>query len=233
MNPLALTSALVVLSFVSAAQIALGQATDPELLAPLNITLSEDAIAAGIAGRLLVEAKVGADGRVKDAKVLAGPQWPCGTSPNSEIKQVREMVIESVESARFTPATKKGKPVTAEIQMMVDVERIYLEREKERAEKAGESRPRWPIIAGVLNGRVKSMPVPETPSSARAMRISGPVTVAVIVDEQGNVATAGAVRGHGALQEAARDAACSAKFAPTKLEGKPIGITGVITYVFR
>src|SRR5690606_41495684 len=97
-----------------AAHISLGQAPDPELLAPLIITLSEDAIAAGITGRLLVEAKIGADGRVKNAKVLAGPQWPCGTSPDSEIKQVREMVIDSVESARFTPATKKGKPVTAE-----------------------------------------------------------------------------------------------------------------------
>lgn len=53
-----------------------------------------------------------------------------------------------------------------------------------------------------------------------------------LIDEQGKVILAGAVNGHPYLQEAARDAACHAKFSPILLAGQPTKVSGVITYNF-
>ena len=53
-----------------------------------------------------------------------------------------------------------------------------------------------------------------------------------MVDEEGNVIKAEAVSGHPLLQSAAVAAAREAKFKPTRLDGKPVKVTGVISYVF-
>jgi protein TonB len=61
---------------------------------------------------------------------------------------------------------------------------------------------------------------------------SGTVTVQVTIDESGNVVAAQAVSGHPLLQAAAVAAARQAKFSPTLLSGKPVKVTGVLTYNF-
>jgi protein TonB len=92
--------------------------------------------------------------------------------------------------------------------------------------------PRKPISGGVLNGRATSLPKPPFPPIARAARASGTVVVQVLVDEDGNVMEAHAVSGHPLLQNAAKEAALQARFAPTRLSGQPVKVTGVITYDF-
>jgi protein TonB len=54
----------------------------------------------------------------------------------------------------------------------------------------------------------------------------------VTVDEEGNVVAAKAVSGHPLLQAAAVDAARQSKFKPTLIEGKPVKVSAVISYVF-
>lgn len=88
------------------------------------------------------------------------------------------------------------------------------------------------ISGGVLNGKATSLPKPPYPPAARAAKASGTVVVQVIVDEQGNVVTANAVSGHSLLRAAAVSAARGAKFSPTLLTGKPVKVSGVITYNF-
>ena len=88
------------------------------------------------------------------------------------------------------------------------------------------------ISGGVLNGKAISLPKPPYPPVARAAKASGTVVVQVTVDEDGNVVSAQAVSGHPLLQAAAVAAAHGAKFAPTKLSGQPVKVTGVITYNF-
>jgi protein TonB len=56
--------------------------------------------------------------------------------------------------------------------------------------------------------------------------------VQITVDENGDVVEARAVSGHTLLHAAAADAARRAKFSPTLLCGKPVKVTGVITYNF-
>lgn len=88
------------------------------------------------------------------------------------------------------------------------------------------------ISGGVLNGKARSLPKPPYPPAARAVRAEGPVTVQVLIDEDGNVVSASAVSGHPLLRAAAAAAARQAKFSPTMLSGQPVKVSGVITYNF-
>ncbi|MCM3872587.1 MAG: TonB family protein [Pyrinomonadaceae bacterium] len=89
-----------------------------------------------------------------------------------------------------------------------------------------------PVSAGVLNGKAITLPKPPYPPIAKQAGASGTVVVEVTVDEEGNVVTARAVSGHPLLQAASVAAARGAKFSPTKINGKPVKVTGVITYTF-
>ena len=89
-----------------------------------------------------------------------------------------------------------------------------------------------PIAGGVLNGKATSLPKPPYPPAARAVRASGTVSVQVLVDENGSVISANAVNGHPLLRAAAVSAAISAKFNPTLLSGKPVKVSGVLTFEF-
>ncbi len=88
------------------------------------------------------------------------------------------------------------------------------------------------ISGGVLNGKAKSLPKPQYPAAARAVGASGPVTVQVLLDETGAVISASAVSGHPLLRAAAVESARGALFSPTLLEGRPVKVSGVITYNF-
>lgn len=89
-----------------------------------------------------------------------------------------------------------------------------------------------PIMGGVLNGKATNMPSPEYPAIAKQANASGPVSVEVTIDEEGNVISANAVSGHPLLRAAAVSAARQAKFSPTKLSGQGVKISGVLVYNF-
>jgi TonB family protein len=88
------------------------------------------------------------------------------------------------------------------------------------------------ISGGVLNGKAIALPKPAYPAAARAVRASGPVTVQVLIDEEGNVISASAVSGNPLLRAAAVQAARGAKFSPTRLSGQPVKVSGVVVYNF-
>jgi len=89
-----------------------------------------------------------------------------------------------------------------------------------------------PISGGVLNGSAISLPPPSYPDTARRMRMSGLVTVDVVIDESGRVISAQATSGPTALREVAVQAALKARFSPTKLSGQPVKVAGSISYKF-
>jgi TonB family protein len=85
---------------------------------------------------------------------------------------------------------------------------------------------------GELKRQVISMPAPSYPAIARAARAQGIVSVRVTVGEEGNVLRAVATSGHPLLRQAAVDAALAAKFRPTYAEGRPVKVSGVMSYNF-
>ena len=96
----------------------------------------------------------------------------------------------------------------------------------------GVDRGSKPISRGVLNAKAVSLPAPEYSAIARQAHASGTVKVQITIDEDGNVTSAQAVSGHPLLQAASVEAARQAKFAPTKLEGQPVRVQGIVTYTF-
>jgi len=94
------------------------------------------------------------------------------------------------------------------------------------------SGPLRPISGGILNGKAMNLPAPSYPEAAKRARQSGVVEVEVVIDINGKVISAKAVRGPGLLQQAAEMAARLARFTPTLLSGQPMKVVGVITYNF-
>ncbi|HJQ32566.1 MAG TPA: TonB family protein [Pyrinomonadaceae bacterium] len=88
------------------------------------------------------------------------------------------------------------------------------------------------VSGGILNGKAVSLPQPALPPIAKSARALGPVVVEVLVDEDGNVISAKGVSGHPLLQQAAVEAARQAKFSPTRLSGRPVQVSGLVTYNF-
>jgi TonB family protein len=88
------------------------------------------------------------------------------------------------------------------------------------------------VNGGILNGKAISKPEPVYPPIAKAARVQGTVRVLVVVDENGEVITAQAANGHPLLQQAAEAAARQARLSPTFLSGRPVGVSGTLTYNF-
>jgi periplasmic protein TonB len=94
-------------------------------------------------------------------------------------------------------------------------------------------KPTAPIkVSTILNGRALSLPKPPYPAAAKAIRVSGDVSVQVTIDEKGNVISANAVGGHTLLKQVSEQAARGAKFSPTILGDQPVKVTGIIVYKF-
>ena len=203
------------------------QVRGPKVVSQPQFNLSPDAAAAGIDGLIGVSLTIDRTGNVKKVVIHGGPAWPCkDSSAPSQIDSVRESVKKQLMATVFEPSVKDGKPKEVDVSLQFAVGEAYRRAaSKEQAEKDTASDIKV-VDAGIINGRAIRLAKPVD------RRMYGIVTVGVTIDEQGNVTNAGAVNGHPFLQESARDAACSSKFSPTILHGKPVKVTGVIVYNF-
>ena len=184
--------------------------------------LSQSAIDAGIDGSFSVSFKVDRTGIVKSVHILAGPIWPCDSTPSAEIKSVREAVKENILASKFSPATKGGQAIDADATLDFAIGEAY----KESLKKKSTSASRWVVDVGSLQTKATHLAVPYAGS------YFGTALVRVLIGETGKVIAAGTVRGPTLLQESSRRAACDSRFPPTIVDGKPIKATGVITYEY-
>jgi protein TonB len=92
--------------------------------------------------------------------------------------------------------------------------------------------PLKPVSGGILNGRALSLPAPAYPDAAKRAHMSGLVEVEVVIDVNGKVISAKAVRGPALLMQSAELAARLARFTPTLLSGQPVKVVGLINYNF-
>jgi protein TonB len=88
------------------------------------------------------------------------------------------------------------------------------------------------LSSGVLQGKAIVRRTPEYPPLARQIRLSGSVSVEVMIALDGHVEAARAVSGHPMLVGAAVEAARGWRFEPTLLSGAPVRVTGVIVFNF-
>jgi periplasmic protein TonB len=89
-----------------------------------------------------------------------------------------------------------------------------------------------PVAVGSLAGKARQRVSPNYPSFARAQRVSGIVTVYLIVNEKGEVETVQRTDGPQQLQQAAADAARRWRFNQTIIDGQPVRVTGYLSFKF-
>lgn len=178
---------------------------------------------AKIGGLISLRITVGESGEVVSIDELTGPAQPCDSGKHDQLlKALRESVRQAIKQAKFSPAIKNGRPAKATIWLTSRFDPFD--------EGAGDQKEI--VESGIITGKALRLPKPEYPSSARSSRAGGTVSVRVVIDESGKVFSAEAVSGHPLLRSAAVDAACDAKFSPTLLDGRPVRVSGVVTYNF-
>jgi periplasmic protein TonB len=89
-----------------------------------------------------------------------------------------------------------------------------------------------PVAVGSLAGKAKQRISPTYPPLARTARVSGVVTVYLVVNEKGEVESVQRTDGPVQLQQAAAEAARRWKFLPTVIDGQPVRVAGYLSFNF-
>jgi len=207
----------------------------------------------GFNGAISVAIKVDENGNVITAKVDRGPGPICESTTDPDVVAIRRAATEAALKSKFAPPTLNGQLTRSEGWILYDFESNHNEtdlkvggglifgRVVDGSSAAGKDKTSEKVPAdqlpdvisgAVLNGTAMSLPKPPYPPAARAVRASGAVSVQVLIDEHGDIFSATSVSGHPLLRAASEIAACGAKFSPTLLQGKPVKVSGIITYNF-
>jgi len=95
--------------------------------------------------------------------------------------------------------------------------------------------PAAPVVIGgdVQPARLLSSVPPVYPQLARAQRISGDVTLDLLVDGKGNVSATRVISGSPLLHQAAAEAVKQWKYKPALLNGQPTSMHLIVTVQFR
>jgi TonB family protein len=89
-----------------------------------------------------------------------------------------------------------------------------------------------PVAVGSLAQKAKQKVSPSYPSIAKAARVSGVVTVFLVINEKGEVETVQKLEGPLQLQQAAAEAARRWRFNPTVIDGQAVRVMGYLSFNF-
>jgi len=186
----------------------------------------DEARIAKVGGAVAVQVMIDEGGNVAEAKAVPTrtarkENLTVEEEDEARLKELLEPAAEdAARQAQFSPTLLNGTPVKVKGQIVYNFV------------PDGEKAPPKMISGGILNGKAISLPHPEYPQAAAAVRASGAVSVQVMIDEEGKVISAAAASGHPLLRAAAEDAARKAVFSPTLLSGNPVKVSGIIVYNF-
>lgn len=193
----------------------------PERIKYVQPVYPEDAKAAHVSGIVIVEAVVGEDGSVTDAKIIRS------------IALLDDAALAAVRQWKYMPTTLNGKPVPVIMTVTVDFtpntggsmagssERVFLDGKKVLRIGGDVKAP----------GRVKYVQ-PVYPQEARDAGVRGTVIIEAIVDETGHVAETKVLRSVTGLDQAAVDAVMQWEYTPTLLNGAPVPVLMTVTVTF-
>ena len=143
--------------------------------------------------------------------VAYGPLAPCSNLEDKIAKSIAEAAVVAAKATVFEPILKNGKPVEFRLTTTY---------------KLPVSDPPAREVPNSVR-KVRYLAIPEYPAAAKNKNIQGEVKILVLIDEQGNVLSAGPLSGHPALIAGAVGPSCKARF--DKYATKSIG---TVTYRF-
>ena len=200
-----------------------------------TLSIPEDARKSGVGGEIRVRVGLDLDGNVTGVESVTGPGSICSGVKRPDVLSLRQAAAEAAKLAKFEPVVEDGKrrrafgivrfdvPAGVSGQPAADLETMSLGLLSRQGPDGSES---------YLRRSAENLPKPPYPEAARVLRASGPVSVKLLIDGDGSVFSTEALSGHPLLRASAAQAACSARFKPTLISGKPVKILGVIVYNF-
>ena len=164
-------------------------------------------------GTVTVMISIDEKGNVLSAKGISGNPY------------FRPMLEREALKAKFRPTMVSGQLIKVDAYILYNVNSVTI-RKSENIKT---------IAVGHLAPDTKPifLPQPNYPAAAKPLKLSGEVTVEILIDENGNIERATAVSGNPLLRAAAVAAAKQAIFPPQTLSGKPIKILRSIVYKFN
>lgn len=170
-------------------------------------------------GTVNVQVTIDEDGNVTSANAVSGHPL------------LRSAAEEAARQAKFPPTQLSGQAVKVTgviVYNFASSSQLVLSAQPQQTPSM--EKPANSISGGVLNGKARNLAVPAYPAAAKAVNASGAVNVQVVIDENGDVASANAVSGHPLLRASSEKAALESKFSPTLLQGQTVKVTGIIIY---
>jgi outer membrane biosynthesis protein TonB len=159
-----------------------------------------------------VEVQFVVDKTGKATKAVAyGPLAPCSNLEDKTAKAIAEAALRAAESTVFEPVLKDGQP----IEMRLTTTYQLPVTNPPARETPGSVR------------KARYLAKPEYRASAKQAGIQGEVKILVLIDEQGEVLSAGPLSGHPALIAGAIGPSCKARF-----DKNPTKAIGIVTYRF-
>jgi TonB family protein len=189
-----------------------GEIKEPQRLLDVAPVYPPVAQTARVEGSVIVEATVGQDGRVKDAKVI------------KSIPLLDQAALDAVQQWRFAPTLLNGAPVDVIFATTV------------RFPPNQPSSVDQPVRVGgaISEPKLLKKVNPVYPDDAREARLTGVVVIEAIIDRQGGVKDAQVLRSPGSsFSRAALDAVRQWKYQPTLLNGVPVEVLFTVTVVFN
>lgn len=217
------SSILILLLLVIPAIAQLEDSFFPKLKSVPELSVSDDVRRGSLAGEVRVYVKVDRDGNVTQVGDAFGPGGICGGASRSDVIAIRKAAKEAAKQAKFEPLRPDQRDWTwvrfdfrgSSALVETDLPRFLLS-------------PKNPE----LRDQILSLPKPQYPPAARAVRAAGAVSVELRVSKDGSVFSSEPLNGHPLLRASASQAACSAKFRPPMLSGNSVEAIWIITYNF-
>jgi hypothetical protein len=220
----------VIIFFIVFAGRISAQDTEARFKGTNDFQLSPAAMAAGIDGKIVLNLAVKADGSVSNVRMFGGPMWPCEAKEPDELENVREAVKQYVLSMKFEPATKSGKPRSTDVQITFPVTAAFRDAGNYGQIEENLRKGINPPLVEVKEILKYAVSVPKQLIGTRGTISAYLAEIQILVDERGDVVSAGGLRiGQTELLEA-RKLACGAKFKPLTLNNKPVKMTGTFFY---
>jgi TonB family protein len=181
--------------------------------------------------------------RLRDLpQMLRAPEGSSATRVKNQIAALPAIKMDSAWVIRplrqLTPPPSKVPPVPGGLKQAEEPPEAPPEPQQQQPEAPQEPPPEPSTQApevvpeSVSQSRAITKVKPAYPPTAKKMNATGTVEVEITISEAGLVVEATAISGHLALRSAAVDAARKWVFNPAILNGAPVRVKSVLTFVF-
>jgi periplasmic protein TonB len=163
------------------------------------------------------ETRIASISQLPAARATAAPAGPSALNPSTQPPAPRATPTPRPQSSSSPQTTNAAPPPSTQGSAPAG---------------ATPGAPVAPVSIGSLASKARQKYSPTYPSIAKSARVSGVVTVYLLVNENGEVESVQRAEGPLQLQQAAMDAARRWKFNQTIINGQPARVTGYLSFNF-